>query len=58
MLFPCEVFASENSIVSELGGDLDLALKGLSLGNGINKEHILVFQALRCGNSLRRTEKG
>ena len=31
---------------------------GLSLGNEINKGYILVFQALWCGNLLRRTEKG
>lgn len=57
LLFPCEVFSSENPIVSELGWDLGLVLKGLSLGNEINKEYILVFQALWCGNLLRRTEK-
>lgn len=32
--------------MSELGWDLGLVLKGLSLGNEINKEYILVFQAL------------
>lgn len=37
-------FAFENSIVSEVGWDLGLALKELSLGNGINKGHVLVPQ--------------
>lgn len=46
LLFPCEVFSSENPIVSELGWDLGLVPKGLSLGNEINKGYILVFQAL------------
>lgn len=46
LLFPCEVFSSENPIVSELGWDLGLVPRGLSLGNEINKEYILVFQAL------------
>lgn len=44
LLFAGEVFASENSIVSELGWDLSLALKGLSLGNKINKRHVLASQ--------------
>lgn len=37
-------FVFENSIVSEVGWDLGLALKGLSLGNGINKGHVLAPQ--------------
>lgn len=44
LLFAGEVFASENSIVSELGWDLSLALKGLSLGNEINKRPVLASQ--------------
>lgn len=50
--------ASENSIVSELGWDLSLALKGLSLGNEINKRPGLASQRAMMWQLTKETREG
>lgn len=58
LLFAGEAFASENSIVSELGWDLSLALKGLSLGNEINKRPVLASQRAMMWQLTKENREG